>query len=399
MSGPAGSAPSWFREVTERFTGLELLFDLIFVFCVSQLTRTFREDPSWAAAGTALLVFVPVWWAWTGVTFATDRFPSDDAPTRLLVIGAAVATAVMALAIPAVPGRGETAFGLGYGAVRLLIAAFYLRARRAGPDGGRLARFYASGFGLVGAVWVVVAVLPLPLPVRIVLWGAALAVDVALPRLAGRRGRLLPVDGSHLAERCAAFVIIVIGETILETLSLSTEEPASAGGVAVLVGAGVLSLALWWGYFDRGSWRRRYEALEGERSGRAAVTICSYLHFPLVAGIAAAAAGVQLAVEHPDDPVGVAAAAALCAGCAAYLLSMNAMTWVLHVPRTQSLALQRLALVGALIVVLVVGSGWRPVLFVGSAALLLTLHAVIGHRRVRGDLRGVARADERQQPS
>jgi low temperature requirement protein LtrA len=79
---------------------------------------------------------VPVWWAWTGVSFALDRFPADDVISRFLVIGTVAGTSVMGLAIPFIPGPGEVPFVLGYAAVRLLIALFYLRAARPPTRGG-----------------------------------------------------------------------------------------------------------------------------------------------------------------------------------------------------------------------------------------------------------------------
>ena len=98
MTSESGVRPSHFQEVAARFTGLELFFDLVFAFCVSQLTRVYRDDPTWPTAVTALLIFVPVWWAWIGVSFALDRFPADDIISRFLVIGTAAGTSVMGLA-------------------------------------------------------------------------------------------------------------------------------------------------------------------------------------------------------------------------------------------------------------------------------------------------------------
>ena len=370
----------------ERFTGLELLFDLIFVFCVAQLTSIYREDPSWAIAGTAVLLFIPVWWAWVGISFAADRFPADDAIARVLVIGAAGATGVMGLAIPNVPGTGEVPFALGYAAVRLIVALYYLHVRSTAPDGGRLARFYAAGFSAVGAAWLASTLLPPAL--RLVVWGVATVFDVLMPRLAALRGRLLPVDRSHLAERCAAFVIIVIGEQIVDTITLASDHGLTDWPRRGLVAAaGLLGVALWWGFFERGSWQRRYAALEGTRSGQSAATVCAYLHFPLVVGITATAAGIQVGLGHAGKAVAMPAAAAITVGAIAYLLAMNAMTWVLRVPRADSLATTRLVLSAALVLVLVLGRSWPPALFVLVTAAVLVLHVVAGQRRGARDQR------------
>ena len=364
----------------ERFAGLELLFDLIFVFCVAQLTRIYREDPSWAIAGTAVLLFIPVWWAWVGISFAADRFPADDAIARVLVIGAAGATGVMGLAIPSVPGAGEVPFALGYAAVRFIVALYYLHVRSTAPDGGRLARFYAAGFSVVGAAWLVSTLLPPTL--RLVVWGVAMVFDVLMPRLAAWQGRLLPVDRSHLAERCAAFVIIVIGEQIVDTITLASDHGLTDWPRRGLVAAaGLLGVALWWGFFERGSWQRRYAALEGTRSGQAAATVCAYLHFPLVVGITATAAGIQVGLDRPGEAITMPAAAAITLGAIAYLMAMNAMTWVLRVPRADSLATTRLVLCAALVLALVLGRSWPPALFVLVTAVVLMFHVVAGQRR------------------
>jgi low temperature requirement protein LtrA len=374
------------RVRAERFTGLELLFDLIFVFCVAQLTKVYREDPSWAIAGTAILVFVPVWWAWVGISFAADRFPADDAVARVLVIGAAGATGVMGLAIPSVPGHGEVPFALGYAAVRLIVALYYLHVPSTAPDGGRLARFYAAGFAAVGAAWLVSTVLP-PAP-RLVVWGVATVFDVLMPRLASWQGRLLPVDRSHLAERCAAFVIIVIGEQIVDTITLASEHGLTDWSRRCLVAAtGLLAVTLWWGFFERGSWQRRYAALEGTRSGQSAATVCAYLHFPLVVGITATAAGSQIGLDRAGQAITGSAAAAITFGAIAYLMAMNAMTWVLRVPRADSLATTRLVLSAALVLVFVLGRSWPPALFVLITAMVLILHVVAGQRRGARDHR------------
>jgi low temperature requirement protein LtrA len=374
------------RGRAERFTGLELLFDLIFVFCVAQLTKTYREDPSWAVAGTAVLVFIPVWWAWVGISFAADRFPADDAIARVLVIGAAGATGVMGLAIPSVPGSGEVPFALGYAAVRLLVALYYLHVRSTAPDGGRLARFYAAGFSAVGAAWLVSTLLPPAL--RLVVWGVAMVFDVLMPRLAARWGRLLPVDRSHLAERCAAFVIIVIGEQIVDTITLASDHGLPDWPRRGLVAAaGLLGVALWWGFFERGSWQRRYAALEGTRSGQSAATVCAYLHFPLVVGITATAAGIQVGLNRADEAIAGPAAAAITLGAIAYLMAMNAMTWVLRIPRADSLATTRLVLSAALLLVLALGRSWPPGLFVLVTAAVLMVHVVAGQRRGAKDQR------------
>jgi low temperature requirement protein LtrA len=115
--------------------------------------------------------------------------------------------------------------------------------------------------------------------------------------------------------------------------------------------------------------------------------VCAYLHFPLVVGITATAAGSQIGLDRADEAITVPAAAAITLGAIAYLLAMNAMTWVLRVPRADSLATTRLVLSAALVLVLVLGRSWPPALFLLVTATVLMLHVVAGQRRGARDQR------------
>ncbi|WP_168770869.1 low temperature requirement protein A [Glaciibacter flavus] len=373
----------FFRDAGYRADGLELFFDLVFVLCVANMTRILRDDVSWTSALVFVALFVPVWWAWIGVTFYLDRFPADDNPTRALILVAAAGAGLMALAVPAATDLQQLEFAFGYALVRAMLAWLYLRARRVSPDGGTFARRYATGFGIVAALWL--ASMLVPGPARVIVWVVAMVIDISVPSIAGRRGRLLPVDREHLPGRMGSFVIIVIGESMITTASLTDGRALNPSMGLVLAEGFVLAAALWWGFYDRGAWRRRYEALAGDASGRLAMVVCAYLHFPLVIGISAAAAGVQAALLHPTAAIPESAAIVLAAGCALYLLSMNVMAAVLGIGRRESLTVPRIALVAALAVVAVLGvtQRWTAPAYLAAIAIILLCHIALNLVRAR----------------
>lgn len=375
--------PRYFtRGDADRPTGLELFFDLVFVFCVAQLARLLREDPTWATAGVVLLLFVPVWWTWVGVTFCTDRFPTDDVLERLLVLVAAGAVGAMGLALTGMPGSGSVEFAVGYATVRLVLVALYARAGRAVPELAGQARWYVVGFAATAVTWL--ASIAVPTPARWVVWAVAMLIDVGVPAVGDRIRGLLPVDVHHLPDRFAAFVIIVLGESVTTTASLVAEDAAPGPDRTELLVAGfLLATGLWWGFFDRGAWRRRYSRLEGDDGGRLANIVCAYLHFPLVLGVTLTAAGIQTTVAHGSASVGDAAAFALTGGIALYLLALNLMTLVLRVPRPESLVRPRFALVAVLAALAAAGPSWNPVVFVALCALVLLVHVGLNLGRAR----------------
>ena len=381
-ASPVVRAPRFFRYGGDRPAGLELFFDLVFVFCIAQLTRLIRLDPGWATAGEAVALFVPVWWAWVGVTFSTDRFPGDDLVERLLVLTAAAAAGVMGVALTGLPGRGSVWFAAGYAAVRLVLVVIYLRAARAVPTAAPQARSYTAGFFTAALLWLVsVAV---PAPARWLLWAVAMVIDTAVPAVTDRRLGLLPVDVHHLPDRFGAFVIIVLGEAVVSTATLSTNRGIPDPRIAAaLAGSFMLAAGLWWGFFDRGAWHRRYRRLDGDNGGRLANIICAYLHFPLIAGIALTAAGMQLATSHAGHAIGATAAVTLSAGCAAYLLAMNAMTLILSIPRQESLAQVRVALIVALAILAAAGRSWPAPVYLWACAIPLAVHVAANLSRSR----------------
>jgi low temperature requirement protein LtrA len=375
-------APRFFDQASERPSALELFFDLVFVFCVSTLTRYVHEDPTWTSAGAMLLLFVPVWWTWTNVMFCTNRFPTDDVVERVLVLLAAASSAVMGFALLDVPGHGADIFALGYAAGRLIVAALYWRAGRAVAHAAIHSRWMVLGSCTSAVLWLVS--LLLPWPIQVMLWTVATIIDVATPAALGRRRGLLPVDVDHMPERTSAFVVIALGESLLSTFTAALDEGvARPGAVAAIAVSFLLTAALWWGFFDWRAMQARHHSLHGDRGGRMANIVYSYLHFPVVAAIAFVAVGMRLTQDHPEGPIGDAAAWALSLGAAGYLLAINSITLALRVPRAQSIGWVRLVLAVGLVVAASVGRSWPAPVYLAVVAAVLVAHVAANLNRAR----------------
>ena len=277
----------------ERKIGwLELFYDLIYVATIIQLGDMLSRDAS--AAGTARFVFlfVPVWWAWTGMMFYFNRFVADDVWHRLLVFAQMFAIAHLAISVTGAFSESSAAFALAYFAIRVVLVAFYARAWRVIADARPLVRRYALGFSLAALFWLASAFVPPPY--RFVLWGIGLALEffVTLSPGSRRLQYLLPPDLPHFAERYGLFTIIVLGESFIKVVG------GLAGGdvgldALVLSGLGfAVAACLWWLYFDH-----THAAVV--RSTPAARYVWIYGHLPLTIGITGIGVGLKKLVLLP----------------------------------------------------------------------------------------------------
>ena len=286
-------------EGERHATWLELFYDLLFAAVVAQLTFELSQDLSGFGVLTFVALCVPVWWAWVGQSFYATRFDTDDLGHRLFIIAQMFAVAAMAVNVHAGLGRGSAGFALSYAAVRFLLVGEYLGAHVFVPDARALTRRYGLGFGLAAAIWLVSAWVPAP--ARFYLWGLGLLIDFATPLSAGKLHAQLAPHATHLPERFALFILIVLGEAIAGVVMGLTTHPWSAqSGLTAALGLSI-AFSLWWVYFDN---------IDGAaiRAARAQGRIWLYqgwlyVHLPLVMGLAASAVGVEYAVASPQDLV------------------------------------------------------------------------------------------------
>jgi low temperature requirement protein LtrA len=309
----------WLQPLTERRASwLELFVDLVFVVSVAQLSHALVDEPTAAGFVEFAATFVPVWWAWVGFTFYADRFETDDAPYRLLMLAGMLAVAALAVNVPDAFEGGGTAFALSYVAVRVVLVLLYVRARWRFPAARPLIDLYLGAFTASIVVWV--ASVFVPAPARYALWAVALGIDLGVPLAFGPRViPRAPIHASHIPERFGLFTLIVFGETVLAVVTGTAEThwelrsvvPAAAGFVAVA--------ALWWLYFDY------LDTSILQRSVRAG-QLYVYGHLPLLAALTAVGAGTALAIEDAGEPaLAPGARWAFCGGVALSVLALAAI--------------------------------------------------------------------------
>ena len=311
----------------QRASNLELFYDLVFVFAITQVSHVLLHDLTWEGAWHATLVLMVVWWAWNYTTWVTNELDADAVVVRLLLLAIMLASLLMAVAIPeAFDGRALLFVG-SYVAIQvgrhlfltfIVADAGTIERERSGHI---LAWFVASGVLWLAGGFADDAT-------RTVLWLAALAVDYVAPLthywLPGRErlsSETWEVETSHFSERFQLFVIIALGETIVITGATTADLPLDGARVAAFVLAFLSTAALWWLYFTyvAAIAERRLERADRDRTHLARDGY-TYLHVLLVAGIIVSAVGDELVIAHPTDTLPAEEVLALVAGPALYLV-------------------------------------------------------------------------------
>ena len=285
------------RHIERRASWLELFFDLIFVAVIAVLAHDLSVNPSWEGLGTFVLLFVPVWWVWVGATIYSDRLESDDASHRLLHF--AIMIPVVGLAFFAHGAIGDTAagFALSYAAARSVIVFAWLRGGWHNPELRPLTSRYSIGYSVSIALWVVSVFMDEP--VRYVLWGAGLAIDLATPVLTvSIQQRMASLSMSRLPERLGLFTIIVLGESVIGVASgiAGLEGLSPAAGFSGVLGLAI-AFSIWWIYFDDVGDHHQRVGPHRSLWGIAWV----YLHLPLLIGLTAIGAATLQVVADPAD--------------------------------------------------------------------------------------------------
>jgi low temperature requirement protein LtrA len=351
-------------------TWFELYFDLVFVAAVGELAAGLGRDPSAAVFGRFAGLFVVISWAWAGFTFYANRFDTDDLIYRLAKSGAMLAIAALAINLHRLmSGDGGTVgFAAGYVVVRSLLVALYVRARmHLAGEGRDLANVYIAGFSFTTALWLLSIFVPEPY--RLLLWGLAIAIDLAMPLRAWPALEGAPVVVSHLTERFGIFFIIVLGAAVLGVVVGVAGFEFSLESWVIAGLCFVIALSLWWIYFDLADTSVVGRGLLG--------LVYTYGHFPLFAGVAAFGAGTHLAITHAAG-AGLEAGIrwALAGGIAAFALSLS----LFHLGAEWTSArdptlIGRFLLAGLAIALAALGGGLDPLAFVAiiTGALLAQL--------------------------
>jgi low temperature requirement protein LtrA len=363
-----------------RVTSMELFFDLVYVFAVTQLSHTLFEHLSGRGAAETLVLFLAVWWAWNYTAWATNWIDPDRLAVRALMVGLMLISLIMSAAIPQAFGDQALAFAAAYVALQVIRSGFMVVALR----GQRMGRNYAqllAWSALAGIPWLAGAAVQGD--ARLALWVLALLIDLGaplhgfwLPRAGSTDLRDWTLAGAHLAERMQLVVIIALGESILVSGLLYSELSRSAEVVAAFVVAFLGSVALWWLYFAHGAeegTRRIARAFDPARMGRAGY---AYGHAVMVAGIIVAAVGDERVLDHPSGDVDAATAWVVLGGPALYLAGSALFNWALsgQVPASRAAGVAALALLGA------PAAAMSPLALAAAAAAVLVVLVALDAR-------------------
>lgn len=313
-------------EAGSKVTNIELFFDLVFVYAVTQLSHTLRHHLDGLGALHVLLLFLAVWWVWIFTGWVTNWLDPERIAVRLLLLALMFAGLLLSIALPEAFGEHALLFAGAYVSMQLGRTLFMLWALgRHAPANRRNFDRIAVWLAVSGTLWLAGGWLQgtwqLPL------WIAALLIEYAGPA-AGFRvpglGRSSTsdwnVEGGHLAERCSLFVIIALGESVLATGSSFAEAEWNVPMMVAFASAFVGSVAMWWIYFDLGAERGSRAIKASSDPGRQARLAYTYLHLLIVAGIIVCAVADELGLGHPQDRGTPAAIAVLLGGPMLYLL-------------------------------------------------------------------------------
>jgi len=261
-----------------------------------------------------------------GYAWLTSVVDPEEGSVRVIMFAAMAALLVAALCVPGAFGSEALLFACAYGFVRAAHIALFVLASR----GDAALRSSVQGLAASTAVGVGLLVIAAFTggALQLAIWGLALLFDVGEPYVFGIEGwKLVP---GHFAERHGAIIIIALGESIVAIGTEGVHTRVDAGVVAAAVLGIVVAGAFWWLYFDVVAIvaeRRLLKAREGSERNAIARDSYSYLHFPMVAGIALVAVGLKKTVGRVDESLGIVPAAALLGGAALYLLAHVAFRW------------------------------------------------------------------------
>ena len=289
-----------------RVTYAELFFDLVFVYAITQISHTLlgRFTPSGAIQVTLLLL--AVWWVWVYTAWITNWLNPELTPVRILLFLLMLGGLVLSMSIPtAFEARGLW-FATAYAAMQVGRTVFWLASI---PPQRTLVRWNAIRILVwlsVSAVFWIIGGFA-QAQSRLALWTVALTIEYVspavrfwIPRYGGSTVEEWAVDGGHMAERCAGFIIIALGEAIVVNGATFADLTWTAETVGAFLSAFVASIAMWWIYFHKGAAAGSELISKSSESGRLARLAYTYLHLPIVAGIIVSAVADELVLKHPD---------------------------------------------------------------------------------------------------
>lgn len=372
----------------QRTTTVELFFDLVYVFAITQLSHLLLGHLSLVGAAQAVFLLVVVWWAWIYTTWMTNWFDPNSPAVRTVITGAMLASLLLAASLPEAFGANGLLFACSYVALQVgrnFAALSLLEPSHRLRDVYRRVLLWSIASG---ALWLTGA--GLDTDQRLALWIPALGVDLLAP-VAGYwlpgRGRAntsdYDIEGGHFTERCQLFILIALGESIVVAGGTAAEGGLTPTAVLSLVVAFLETVALWWLYFGTPAEQLRAAVIASQDPGRLARDAYTYVHVLVVAGIVTTAAASRLLLAAPNHAVHGAASVIVLGGPGTFLLGVALFQWM----TTGRPRPERLLVVAALTALLPLSPHISVLALTALITILLTTLAV-------WELGALAREDE-----
>lgn len=304
----------------QKVTMVELFFDLVFVFAITQLSHALLADVSVANGVRIGLLLLAIWWAWIYTSWVTNWLDPEQSAVRFMLFGLMLSGLVMSAAIPRAFSDRGLAFALAFIVIQVGRAAFACWALQGHSDSHyrNFARI-TCWLVLSGVFWLLGGLVDGNL--RLTYWMTALAIEYVAPafgfwtpHLGRSTTRDWDIDPAHMAERCALFVIIALGESLLVSGATFAKADWKPTTIMAFVVAVLGAIAMWWVYFNIGAEEATHRFKSADDPGGIARLAYTYLHLPIVAGIVVTAVADELVLAHPYGAVEAKTATMLIGG-------------------------------------------------------------------------------------
>lgn len=370
----------------ERVGYVELFFDLVFVYAVTQVSHAIILHPTLEGFLQAGILFLAIWWVWVETAWVTNWLDVRHMPVRLLLFALMGVALVMTISLPEAFAERGGIFVAAFLIVQLGRHLFMVLA---------LARHNRDNFvnfvriliwGLFESIFWIAGALSHETHTRMAFWGVAIfilnlgpTVRFWLPVIGATETKVWDIEGHHFSERCGLFIIIALGESILVTGGAFGQSDWSGTAIAAFASAFLGTLAMWWLYFDVAAERAARQLAEDHDPGRMARLAYTYFHIPIVAGVIVTAASDEMALAHPLGHAGTAEILCLIGGPALYLFGnlLFKRTNAKHFPLSHLVGLALLALLAPFAWLL------SPLILSGAATATLVLVAIWELRSLR----------------
>lgn len=288
-----------------RVTYAELFFDLVFVFAVTQISHTLLAHFTLLGALQVTLLFLAVWWVWVFTSWITNWLNPERTPVRLLLFAMMLGGLVLSTSIPKAFEERGLWFAIAYATMQVGKTIFLWLSTPPSRPRIRMNAIRITAWLSTSAIFWIAGGLAEGQS-RLALWAVALVIEYIspavrfwIPRYGASSVADWMIEGGHMAERCALFIIIALGESIVVTGATFAELTWTSENVLAFVSALIGSIAMWWIYFHIGAEAGSEELSKSSEPGRLARLAYTYLHMPIVAGIIVTAVADELVLKHP----------------------------------------------------------------------------------------------------